>query len=236
MGAFIDEAGNRYGRLLVLKEEGRQIGLVTWKCQCDCGKITVVTGNNLRSGITRSCSCLQKDTAAGDLTIDEIGNVHGRLTVIEKAESHNGYARWVCRCECGKTTEAAGSSLRSGGTRSCGCLGRENASMALKMFGIGTKRKSKPSMAGYMKRTEKRGLPWDLSSYRFEEMIRMPCHYCGAEAKMYNGIDRMDSNDGYTENNVVPCCSICNLFKRDLPYEGFLELIRKIAQHMSTSD
>lgn len=31
-----------------------------WKCLCDCGKITIVSGNCLKSGKTRSCGCLAK--------------------------------------------------------------------------------------------------------------------------------------------------------------------------------
>lgn len=36
----------------------------TWLCQCDCGRQIVVRSNTLRRGATRSCGCLQKQTAA----------------------------------------------------------------------------------------------------------------------------------------------------------------------------
>jgi hypothetical protein len=32
---------------------------------------------------------------------------------------------WLCRCECGRTTEVVASLLSAGDTRSCGCLRRE---------------------------------------------------------------------------------------------------------------
>ena len=32
-------------------------GRIRWSCQCDCGSLTIVDGNNLRSGHTRSCGC-----------------------------------------------------------------------------------------------------------------------------------------------------------------------------------
>lgn len=52
---------------------------------------------------------------------DERGNVYGKLTVIEFTEIR-GEAMWLCRCECGNSSKVAGSDLRKGGTKSCGCL------------------------------------------------------------------------------------------------------------------
>lgn len=31
-----------------------------WLCQCDCGKQCICQKENLRSGVTRSCGCLQE--------------------------------------------------------------------------------------------------------------------------------------------------------------------------------
>ena len=61
MPNHIDITGRRFGRLTVLKllrkrASNRQ---VLWRCRCDCGKLTVVRGDQLRSGHTQSCGCLQ---------------------------------------------------------------------------------------------------------------------------------------------------------------------------------
>lgn len=49
--------------------------------------------------------------------------MHGRLTVIERGPNGpHGHARWWCKCTCGKRVLVAGSQLRSGKTKSCGCL------------------------------------------------------------------------------------------------------------------
>ena len=62
---------------------------------------------------------------AKDLT----GTKFGRLTVIERRGSDkSGIAMWLCRCECGNEVVVRGSSLRRGGTTSCGCYNREKAS------------------------------------------------------------------------------------------------------------
>lgn len=58
--------------------------------------------------------------------INMIGRSVGRLTVIARAHKEGDTrAYWRCVCECGGETVASGKDLRSGNTRSCGCLGRE---------------------------------------------------------------------------------------------------------------
>ena len=60
-------------------------------------------------------------------TTDLTGRVFGRLAVIGRhpQSGRSGDARWMCECECGQTTTVNASALRSGGTRSCGCLKQE---------------------------------------------------------------------------------------------------------------
>lgn len=52
-----------------------------------------------------------------------------------------------------------------------------------------------------------------------------PCHYCGCEIEA-TGLDRKDSNRGYTPDNVVPCCFDCNTKKNTKPYQVFIEEMR----------
>jgi hypothetical protein len=63
--------------------------------------------------------------------IDETGNRHGWLFVIERAASPEGNKKafWRCEClRCGKQDVIVmGTNLRSGGTQSCGCLHSDNA-------------------------------------------------------------------------------------------------------------
>jgi hypothetical protein len=58
---------------------------------------------------------------------NEIGNAYGRLRVVAKAPIVKGGARWVCECECGKSSVVVGTLLRNGTTRSCGCLARDKS-------------------------------------------------------------------------------------------------------------
>lgn len=54
-----------------------------------------------------------------------VGLKFGRLTVLEFVGVSNHSARWLCECECGNTTEVNGNSLRTGNTKSCGCVFNE---------------------------------------------------------------------------------------------------------------
>lgn len=63
---MLNLVGNRYGRLIVIKETDRRItrgghSVRYWECMCDCGNLTVASSNQLRSGNTKSCGCLRKD-------------------------------------------------------------------------------------------------------------------------------------------------------------------------------
>jgi hypothetical protein len=58
--------------------------------------------------------------------IDEMGNKYGRLTVVGLSEERDmGRLVWKCQCECGRTTYVLGRLLRSGNTKSCGCMKRQ---------------------------------------------------------------------------------------------------------------
>lgn len=61
--------------------------------------------------------------------IDLTGKRFGRLTVVEFVESKNGKSKWKCACDCGLSVIAVGGNLRSGNTKSCGCLRRETTKM-----------------------------------------------------------------------------------------------------------
>lgn len=57
----IDLTEKRFGRLTVLEFLDNHNGMARWKCLCDCGNETIVYGNNLRRGYTRSCGCYRHE-------------------------------------------------------------------------------------------------------------------------------------------------------------------------------
>ena len=54
-------SGKRFGRLLVLYDNGRKDRKVIWACKCDCGNIVNIKSQRLTSGITTSCGCFHNE-------------------------------------------------------------------------------------------------------------------------------------------------------------------------------
>jgi len=57
--------------------------------------------------------------------INLTGEKFGKLTVIKEGKRNRKRAIWICKCNCGKTTTVPASHLKTGDTRSCGCLHME---------------------------------------------------------------------------------------------------------------
>lgn len=100
-----------------------------WECQCKCGTIKTVSARALKTGMSTSCGCLQKEHVSNALVKDLSNQVFGYLKVIERAgsqrpkngEKHNVRAMWLCECECKRQVVVTGESLRNGDITSCGC-------------------------------------------------------------------------------------------------------------------
>lgn len=58
----IDLTGQRFGMLVAVKpvEEQDKKTNVLWVCQCDCGKLDVVSVYRLRQGTKTDCGCVGK--------------------------------------------------------------------------------------------------------------------------------------------------------------------------------
>lgn len=114
-----DLTNQQFGRLVVLKNlpKGKKL------CKCQCGNIVEVETNNLTSGNTQSCGCLQKERSSQANFQSLIGNKYGKLTVIERANNDAfNQVCYKCQCSCGGIAIVSASNLRNGITNSCGCL------------------------------------------------------------------------------------------------------------------
>lgn len=57
--------------------------------------------------------------------MDLAGQRYGRLLVLTQAPHITGNTAWLCQCDCGGEKVVPSSYLRTGSTKSCGCLPRE---------------------------------------------------------------------------------------------------------------
>ena len=51
--------GKKFGKLIVIEQVDSPNKRLYYKCQCECGNYTIVTGEDLRSSHTTSCGCLK---------------------------------------------------------------------------------------------------------------------------------------------------------------------------------
>jgi 5-methylcytosine-specific restriction endonuclease McrA len=131
MSKKLELVGQRFGRLTIIEESGRdRRGSVKWLCQCDCGIEKVILGTNIVAGRIVSCGCYHKESLSKRNFKNLVGQRFGRLVVTEKinqkASNRSNY--WKCLCDCGNERVVFRSSLVSGKTKSCGCLNKERVS------------------------------------------------------------------------------------------------------------
>lgn len=62
MRQVIDLTGKQYGRLTVIKLNGKdKHNNAMWECKCSCGNNIIIRGATLRNGRARSCGCLHRE-------------------------------------------------------------------------------------------------------------------------------------------------------------------------------
>ena len=170
--------------------------------------------------------------------IDLTGHVYGRLTVIGfTGRDKKGNSLWLCQCECGTKKVIASHQLRKNKepVRSCGCIRKYPK-------GVGSMRKL---LYGYKRDAKRRDLCFQLTQDQFATITTQRCHYCGAYPLqcagepnhngfyLYNGIDRINNDEGYTTDNVVPCCKVCNRMKTDMSRNLFLQKVTIITRYLA---
>jgi hypothetical protein len=107
-----------------------------WHCKCQCGNEIDVSTRNLNSGHTKSCGCMKGQLIGEKLTIDMSNYEDDNIKVLEREGSTNlGIAKWKCICKhCGREFITEGANIRSGETKSCGCVHSNNEQKITKIL------------------------------------------------------------------------------------------------------
>lgn len=181
----------------------------------------------------------------GKVAIPMVGKRFGMLVVTKRSPQNDkeGKPRFECLCDCGNITTITGNHLRRGDTRSCGC---EQMTNALEKHRLGEGEASLNILyAEYRSRARRKGYEFEFDREQFREITSRNCYYCGGEPShadrcrkgklnglyVYNGIDRVDNTRGYTLDNTVPCCKVCNFMKMNMTEEKFKEHLYKIIEN-----
>lgn len=177
---------------------------------------------------------------------ESVGTTYGELTVIALNGLRNGHHYVQVRCSCGTEKEVCLSGLRSAGIKTCRVKGKhpKYADRTMPAFNY-------IYDSAYKQRAIAKGLAFEISRELFRELTQQDCHYCGTPPSqesyratshrgtiqtgseystyIYNGLDRVDSSLGYTVDNVVPCCGICNHAKHTMSYAAFTAWLDRVA-------
>jgi cytidyltransferase-like protein len=167
---------------------------------------------------------------------DLSGQRFGRLVVQEDYEIRNRRRTfWQCLCDCGNQKWISRNSLQDG-TQSCGCLSKE-----LKSLEPGQAACNK-LFKRYKSDAARRNYEFKLTFEEFVTCCKQNCYYCDNMPMkcnkvsdngdfVYNGIDRIDPNQGYLIDNCVSCCARCNLAKGTMSKSEFLLLAKRVYRH-----
>lgn len=75
----------------------------------------------------------------------------------------------------------------------------------------------------------KRGYSFEIDyEYYLKNLANAKCVYCGSDNTKH-WIDREKNEIGYTVENSVPCCELCNKSKMNRTKESFIEHCKKVA-------
>jgi vacuolar-type H+-ATPase subunit E/Vma4 len=85
----------------------------------------------------------------------------------------------------------------------------------------------------YKSAQNRKVLHFELTEGEYYDLRARACHYCARKTSSthHNGIDRTDSSIGYTIENCVSCCGGCNIAKKTLKSEVFIEQCKRIASY-----
>jgi len=82
----------------------------------------------------------------------------------------------------------------------------------------------------YEASAKKRNKEFKLTKHNFQSLINRKCTYCFYKTG-YSGIDRIDNKKGYTYENCVPCCKMCNRAKHIMHFVEFDAWLEHISEN-----
>lgn len=172
--------------------------------------------------------------------LDLLGQTFGKYLVIQKlakprSSTLKGRSQvWLVKCDCGNQVEVSSTDLRRGRTTQCkDCYSKQRISEADPNAPI------RILMNEYIDGAKSRRLEFLLNFDQFKLLTAQPCFFCrepyslirkskGNQVSKLNGIDRIDSQQGYRWDNIVTACKKCNRAKTNMSLDEFLDWSEKL--------
>lgn len=144
-------------------------------------------------------------------------------------------------CKCGKSGELTNTDLKFETNPDCMCHAFYKLEAPLTNYDKAILSIYK----SYKKRAKNNNKGFTLSLRGFKRFVEANCVYCesppsntltyGELTIKYNGIDRINSEDGYVEGNICTACFVCNRAKGNMGHVAFLNHIDKMYKCMESS-
>lgn len=179
---------------------------------------------------------------------DLTGKKFNRLSVNKFSGKKGGRYFWECVCDCGNTTKVRGDALKSGSTKSCGCLLAEKAKEVHTKHGLsGSKiywlydnmvRRCIDTKSRHFKNYGGRGITVCEEWLNSRDVFYLWAIGHGYRENLQ--IDRKDNNKGYSPDNCVFIKRVDNNYKRrctiNFTIDGmFFASAREAATHFGVS-
>jgi len=78
----------------------------------------------------------------------------------------------------------------------------------------------------YRRNARDRNIEFKITKETIEKYWDDDCDYCGEQGR--RGLDRINNQRGYFEDNMIPCCKTCNWMKMDMTTTEFYDKCRAI--------
>lgn len=211
---MIKTVGKKYGRLTVLEEFKSENGMRVI-CECDCGNIVEKSRRDVLYGHTKSCGCLQSESASKSNTKDFSGVVseYGIELIRQDHKNSNGVWEWKCKCFCGNTFVSVPIKILNGHITSCGCRKRSSRESLIEKYLIANGVEFKTQFTfedckdKYPLRFDfaimKNGVLSSLIEYDEEQHFKSVAMF-GGDHSLAENIRRDKIKDEYCKKNSIP--------------------------------
>jgi len=169
--------------------------------------------------------------------IDITNKKFGRWVILKDP----GDGKVLALCECSTKKWVNKYNVIRGTSKGCGCVKSKPGNVGFYLL-----------YQSYKIRSRQREIDFLLTKNEFKKITSQNCFYCGSPPSqikqnhykskiksrrkaasdntkyIYNGVDRVDNEKGYTVENSVPCCLHCNFAKAQMTQDQFRDLIINI--------
>lgn len=227
--------GDKFGKWTVIDTNRfSKHGHVYVQCQCSCGTIKDIASTALLRGKTSKCkSC----SARTHTTVLNIGSKYKHWTILEGPIYKNSTAYYRVKCDCGtETYKLPIELLYTNSDFQCEkCCQKERAlKTTLKNGRIGDLTLTEYTR---LKRSaEKRNIIFEVSIKYLWELFQKQQQICAITGDYIPNIkeaslDRINSNLGYTEENVQWVTYQANISKHIMSMEELYKFCKKVLNH-----